>query len=705
MKKFLLPGLLAYAVISGLGLFLTSGVSSPLLIPWLTGYLFLVFAVSYVSLFSKERPPSSHFIILGILGLNFLVQLTGGSRSPLVSVYFLLAAASVFQPTARAYSVAALVLGIEAANLLMPGQADAADWKRYAGFAASLAGTVLLVTPIISRIKNQASIAGERYQKLLADASAVDPLADGTKLDELTEQKRQTANISIAVEREGAFKGLIDMIYEMVPAHTYALFLADGLKGAEAEDGSLTLRAIRSESRHVPAVGTIHVPRRSGLIGISAEKNQPQYLPDVVISARNLGYYTQDVPVKSFLAIPVSQGERTVGVLVVDSLERDAFSLDTQDLLTRFAPFFSQIIEKIRISQELDLRAKNAAALHEMSSTLNRSLELNEVLSQLTQQMRIVVPYDFCAFVLYEKETGEMEVAAQHGYDPAVVGRRFMPEQSAILNQMHRQWEDRNSLQSYDFPDLGGRGKDIDLFPVKEMQRPLQSLYCLPLVAREKFIGSCVIGSLRSNALTRYQKDFIDTLMNQVSLVIDNARLHRSIRDMARTDGLTGLLNHRTFMEKLSEEFKRLGRDPTAFFSLLLADIDFFKKVNDTYGHPAGDAALVGVAKALTEVARGADFVARYGGEEFAVGMVGADSTGARQTAERLRKIVEKTSFTIGKNTEISLTLSFGVASYPEDAVRIVDLIAMADQALYYAKHTGRNRVCLYRDVKGAESP
>ena len=110
----------------------------------------------------------------------------------------------------------------------------------------------------------------------------------------------------------------------------------------------------------------------------------PRYLPDTVIPAGNLGYYTYNVPVKSLFAAPISQGERTVGVLVVDSLERDAFSPDNQDLLTRFAPFFCQIIEKIRISQELDLRAKNFAALHEMSSILNSSLEITEVLDRLS---------------------------------------------------------------------------------------------------------------------------------------------------------------------------------------------------------------------------------------------------------------------------------------------------------------------------------
>ena len=126
---------------------------------------------------------------------------------------------------------------------------------------------------------------------------------------------------------------------------------------------------------------------------------------------------------------------------------------------------------------------------------------------------------------------------------------------------------------------------------------------------------------------------------------MDNAILHQQIRNLARTDGLTGLLNHRTFMEKLNEEYRRIDREGRPF-SVLLMDIDKFKNVNDTYGHPVGDVAIKAVAKVLKETVRTTDFVARYGGEEFAVGMVDSGREGARQMAERVRSIMEKTVVT-----------------------------------------------------------
>jgi diguanylate cyclase (GGDEF)-like protein len=133
-------------------------------------------------------------------------------------------------------------------------------------------------------------------------------------------------------------------------------------------------------------------------------------------------------------------------------------------------------------------------------------------------------------------------------------------------------------------------------------------------------------------------------------------------------------------------------------------DIDKFKNVNDKYGHPVGDIAIKTVAKVLKETARGSDFVARYGGEEFAVGMVDTDSRGAAQMGERIRKILEKTLVTSVFDGELRVTVSIGVSSFPQDTKNWADLVTMADDALYQAKRSGRNRICLFRDVKEAHA-
>jgi two-component system cell cycle response regulator len=694
VRNIIIPGLVLYTVAAGLGLFLRPQPSSHLMLAWLAGFLFLAFTLSYHTLFAKDRTDGFFFVLLALIGLNFLIQLTGGQHSPLLPFYFLLTTIAAFQRRSWTYPVVGIIAAIEAGNIVL-GNAGG-SWYAFGGFALSLAGVAFITAHITHRIKSEAKTAQENYEKLLSDADAVDPLAGGTNIDALTEQKRQATYVNAAREREGAFSGLIDMISALVPAHTYALFLDDRL------DGTYSLRGLQSQSRDTTA-GPVEFARDQGLIGICASRKQPQYLPSLVIPVSSLKYYSRDVPVRSFLAVPLVQDDQVFGVLAVDSLELDAFPAEIQDNLARFIPFFIQMIEKIRITMEMDMRGKNFAALHEMSSILSSSLEISEVLENLTVRIRSAVPYDFCAFLRYDDQSNEAVLVSLRGYDRKFTDTRFPLDQSAILAHMVNQWRERRVSTIHHDPDLGERGREIGLFPLKELQQPIKSLFGRPLVARDRFIGAAFFASLRSNAFTEYHRNFLDTLLNQVSMVMDNGLLHRRISDMARTDGLTGLLNHRTFMEKLAEEYKRLDREPRPF-SLLLMDIDKFKSVNDTYGHPVGDVAIKTVAKVLKETARGSDFVARYGGEEFAVGMVDTETHGAVQMGERIRKILEQTVVTRVPNGDLRVTVSIGVSSFPADTTSRADLVGMADNALYHAKRSGRNRVCTHREAKDAEA-
>ena len=726
MKRIFLPGLVLYCILAGWGLFIGSGLSSPYLFPWIAGCLFLVFAVSHHALFSKEDRTVFPFIVLGVIQLNFLLQITGGVHSSLWPVYFLFAVpVAAFSPPRVTYATIGLILGIESCNLFVSGQGDISKWPFYAGFALSLIGVAIAIVFIMRRTRREADRFKNAHERLLAHANAVDPLAGQSQLASLTTEARQASNVNAAMQREDAFAGLIDMIYEFVPAHTYALFLKD-------KEGSsvFTLRAKRSDDdgRYTSPIGTILDPENDhGPITGCGRDGQPRYLSNMERAPGNLGYYTQPVPIKSLLTMPIIRNNETVGVLAVDSIENGAFSLEIQDMLSRFTPFFVQIIEKIQVSQELDIRARNFAGLHKLSAVLGSSLELDNILDRLTEEINVLVPYDFCVFVQYDGRDRSIAIVHQSGAvtftglgaslfskiasvvkpagnDEAGAERdkRFPVEKGTLVNQMLNQWE-QGQAAPYRFSDLGERTVKGLFNTTTGLSRQLRSLSCWPLVTGQKFIGVFFLGSLRPNAFSEFHRSFLDTLMNQVAVVMDNVILHQQVQNMALTDGLTGLLNHRTFMDKLDEEFKRLDRNEEQHFSLLLLDIDFFKKVNDDYGHPVGDVALRTIAGIIRKMARGIDFVARYGGEEFAVGMIGADITGAQKTAERIRKAVENATITAGKIV-LKRTLSIGVASYYPGCAKKETLIGQADQALYQAKHSGRNRVCPYKETSDAEA-
>ena len=698
-------GLVIACIVSGLGLFISPGLSSPLLFPWVIGYLFLALRVSYDAYVIPAPLKPFPFIVLGIVLLNFLVQVTGGVRSSVWPAYFLYAVVvAAFSPPRRAYGMVAVILAIESANLFLTGQYLAGRWHVYAGSGLSLAGVSAAASHIMHRIRSEAKEARDAVKRMEEKADAVDPLAEPAKLEALMPQSRQAANLRTARDREENFADLLDMMYLIIPVHTYVLFVKERREGTEM----FVLRACRTESKgDVVPIGTALDPA-AGKTGINlcAERLKTHYLPELAgDSVQFLGYYGRDVKnsqVRSAMIIPIlsKDQESVVAVLSADKVTTDSFSSETQEKLKRFSAFFLEVIENTQLSLDLKTRADHFGALHAISTDLNESFKFSEIMAKIIPQIKSVVPFDFCACVLKTGIEGgtHLEFIALDGYGPGPAGRTFPIEESAVISFMYKHWKENGTTTFYT-RDYGDRGKDIGLFPFRELQKPIRSLYGRLLVANDDINGVFVLASLRPDVFSEYDRNvLLETLLNQVAMIANNSLLHQKLEDLAMTDGLTGLLNHRTFMGKLAEKYRELERTPRPF-SILLMDIDRFKLVNDKYGHPVGDVAIKAVARVLQETIRGTDFVARYGGEEFAAGMVETDTRGAGQMAERVRSIMEKTMISRVHDGELRCTLSIGVVSFPEDTGNMSDLVTLADEALYHAKRSGRNRVSLYRDA------
>jgi diguanylate cyclase (GGDEF)-like protein len=232
---------------------------------------------------------------------------------------------------------------------------------------------------------------------------------------------------------------------------------------------------------------------------------------------------------------------------------------------------------------------------------------------------------------------------------------------------------------------------------VRTMQ--IQSGLIVPLVMRERILGAMFLQHCsETKEWSIDDVSLVGALADNLSVAIENAELHREREMQAVTDGLTGVANRRSFTETFSREFERAKRygEP---LSLVIIDLDLLKKINDTYGHQAGDEAIKSIGKMLKQSSRSVDLPARYGGEEFCLLLPNTDIEMAEQSAERLRRLINDVEIQgPGK-----ISASLGVATYPQHADDPDALFQRADEALYVAKQSGRNRVCVAQSIEAAD--
>ncbi len=219
-----------------------------------------------------------------------------------------------------------------------------------------------------------------------------------------------------------------------------------------------------------------------------------------------------------------------------------------------------------------------------------------------------------------------------------------------------------------------------------------QKVLFLPMIAKEKILGFVLVAQKTDYSdFSHYDISLLQNLLNHIAVSINNARLY----ELAITDGLTKLYDQRYFLLQLEQELLRAERY-NSVFSLLMIDIDFFKQVNDTYGHLAGDSVLKQLAKILLKSVRETDIVCRYGGEEFSIILISCGKNWAEQIATRIKSNVENAEFDIN-GKKIKLTVSIGVETFYKGITK-QQIISHADKALYKAKLAGRNRVVVYEN-------
>ncbi|OLD91071.1 MAG: hypothetical protein AUG96_01275 [Chloroflexi bacterium 13_1_20CM_4_66_15] len=405
-------------------------------------------------------------------------------------------------------------------------------------------------------------------------------------------------------------------------------------------------------------------------------------------SRRGLRLFGELAGIQEALVVPLVRGERNAGYLVTGIAAGYRLPQQDVDLLQTIATEMALMIENA------DLRKKTELQAHR----LDQAIIALEKISQALTAVTVGTDNLLRAVAHATAEILDAPYASLHLRKPAwreqfndvIVGSTTRREMAAVRQSgdlASKRVERPEQVLELDLVDEHGE-------PLSAARRVgLQRAVAVPMCLAGEIVGVLVIHLRSPRTLERSEVRVLQTLANQAVIAIENAAAYEHTKQLATTDAMTGVANHRELEAYLDRELlrSRKTREPLA---LIMCDLDHFKQINDTVGHPAGDAVLRHLTRQiLVPAVRPKDLVARYGGDEFVLVLRGADSRAAVAIAERIRRTIGGQAVLLDGKAVSNLSLSLGIAVFPRDGDTREALVQAADQALYVAKRTGRNRV------------
>jgi diguanylate cyclase (GGDEF)-like protein len=349
------------------------------------------------------------------------------------------------------------------------------------------------------------------------------------------------------------------------------------------------------------------------------------------------------------------------------------------------------------VNERLQGRAEMLQRILEVSNELKAHLTLEHLVQSIVQAVHHSLGYRVVVLFFFDPVENVFERRAQVGLDDTSPGA---PPRKVPRDEIARWFGERFRIsKSYFVSNLDRKVSVEDSGKIVRRRRissvgawyPNDLLF-VPLTAGDQLVGTLQVDQPRSGLSPRLEDvQALEIFANQAVTAIQSARAYETTRQMSVRDSLTEAFNHRYFQETLSRELARHERSGQPL-TLVMLDIDDFKKINDRWGHPVGDFVLRGLVEELTRGVREMDTVARYGGEEFALIFPETTPAKAWGVADRLRNCVASRLFVAPQlDHALAVTISLGLSTFPEDAVTKRDLIERADQALYQAKRSGKN--------------
>jgi diguanylate cyclase (GGDEF)-like protein len=365
--------------------------------------------------------------------------------------------------------------------------------------------------------------------------------------------------------------------------------------------------------------------------------------------------------VGTLLALPI-------GLLLAQAYERlglTALLLASVPLLT--ISYIWQLYARVRaVNQQI-------MALYAATSSISASIELDATLQVILRQAREFVPYDQGILYLADEET--LIPSASEGEVP----EELMTKEVALGEGLVGRVGITHHMEAA--PPTGLRDKAVEPIGPKWYQ------LAVPLVTRKRLVGALWLAR-SGGRFSEREVQFLAILTGQAAIALDNARLYSEVATLAQLDALTGIYNRRTLVENLAREISRCSRYGLNL-TVLMVDLDNFKKINDTCGHQFGDVLLKKIISSVASSVRSVDIVGRYGGDEIVVILPETGPLEAYQVAERIRQAVKE----LTRDEVCQVTTSIGIAAYPQHGEDPERLLAIADQAMYHAKRQGGDRI------------
>ena len=569
--------------------------------------------------------------------------------------------------------------------------------------AATLGGRILDKAPDFSFFQDLARRVGLPEEEVLQAVGTL-KLENVRTLSRVAEMVEQTGEVLFAsayhhneAQRRLALLTTLfhlgtDLSPEKDPLEIYALVVNSVAILFDVEGAFLAL--LHEESGHFrikTAFGSaqqhclrVELPLEKGLSGEVSEERAPLVTDDY---HRLLGSGFPE-QVRSAALFPLLFGESVQGLLVILNTPLDK---SAAQLVSAFCSQASTAIQNTILRQELKEKVDEANRLVRVQSLITPLLDRDDLLKAIFEEAARMTTAEQASLMLLNRKTNELVVKLARGEHSPVIQSVSLDAGEGFAGKVARQG----------LPLLvDDLEKDGRFHRKKRPRYRSNSFLIVPITVNDRVTAVINLADKAGgHAFTHEDLDALNFVIAHASIALERSEFYgmtKELRKMSMTDHLTQLLNRRSFQERSTAEIQRAQRYKLPL-SLVMLDLDDFKRYNDTHGHPAGDSLLIGVSNMIRQSVRGIDIVSRIGGEEFAILSPQTETGEALTVAERVREAVHLHSFPHDKSQPLgSVSLSAGVATYPNQADNLEELLNNADRALYRAKNAGKNRVLLY---------